>query len=197
MLIGICIENDEVFNGAQLALCCSLFVEVSANIYLEHRNNEKLIRTVHELHRGLNVNTINPAVVDFAQRIEKGRYINPIWCLTVFSVGVIVPVLFVVYASSIPFEVVFWAYVVMTWPLLGVFPIILLRTKLGVQLQRTQVGGGSSFLRRMTMKDDQVVAIAGSSSVQSPQSIALRKVTIPGETRPTFVRDSNPEHLIV
>ena len=145
MLVGVAEESSYVFNIGQATLACSLLVEVGSNIFNARRHDQRLVRAVHALHKDLKLDSVNPVVREFAERVAKGSIILPFYALLFLTLGIAIPVLFIVYDSSVPYAFVMWALLVMTWPLLGFQPIILLQTKLGRQMDRT--GGGSTAVQ--------------------------------------------------
>ena len=137
MLVGLGSGDVRLYNIGQVTLDCCLLVEVGANVVQAYRHDGRIYRAVKALHKDLKQNSMNPVVLEFAARVQKSQYILPFYALVIVTAGSVVPVLFVIYDSSVPYAFVVFALIATTWPLCGFEPIILMRTKLGQQIDRT------------------------------------------------------------
>jgi len=136
MLGGLIASRDDVFNAGQLALGISLMLEVTSNVIRVHFTSGRIIRSVQALHSDLTSTSVNPVVMEFAKRIQSQRWSMPAYAVIYFLVSLAQPILYVVFDSSIPYQVVLYAVVVMTWPMIGAVPVLALKTKLGKQMDK-------------------------------------------------------------
>lgn len=138
VLAGELSGNVAMYNGSQLAFVCTILIEVGANSFRGGSSNFKLIRHVKILHGNIQ-SANNPVVLEFAERVEKSRYVLPIYGVIFVSVGIAVPILYLMYDSSIPYAFVIYGIMVMTWPTVGLRPLLILRTQIGQHLGKAKL----------------------------------------------------------
>jgi hypothetical protein len=141
LLIGEATHNSALYNNAQMALLFSLLVEVPANCAKQTITNESLIKSAKALHGSLKMSS-NPIVLEFASKVERTRWILPLYGTVILTAGICVLATFIIYESSVPYAYILQAYLLCTWPILGVRPIGLVRSKLGARLERSSKATG-------------------------------------------------------
>jgi len=116
----------------------SVVIEVAANILRGFATNVITARAVNKLQDNIKSNKATSVVKEFSQRRSGVLWVMPIYGVVVLAAGAAMPVLFVIYDSSIPYAFVIFDLTVMTWPAVGIVPIAVLRTKLGAQMDRNK-----------------------------------------------------------
>ena len=172
MIIGAATGDDSLYNSGLLALTVFLFIEIAGNIgssYLIHR---RLISNVRDLHSTMQMNKLSPVVKEFAERVAKTLWIGPFWGLLTLVAGTAIVALYIVFDSSIPYVCVIWALLLLTWPLVGVGPVIMLRTKLGIHIDHGTPSG-------TTGNNDGTMAVGRETSdARSPKSYHRKKTVV-------------------
>jgi hypothetical protein len=135
-IVGAARGDDRLFNGGIVAFGIIVVFEVTAIVVRAVQVNRELVRSVQALHSDLRVMNLNPVVVEFAERLDRARWIGPSYSVVAFGVGVSFPILYVRFDTSIPYAFALWAILVLSWPMIGTAPIVMVRSKLGMQMEK-------------------------------------------------------------
>jgi hypothetical protein len=170
MLIGSITGSVDLFNIAQLVLTCSLFIEVSSNVGRQYYTNTKLVKAAHVLHKDIHVNSAdsgaNPIVMDFAKKVKAAKFIIPIYGMVFVTAAISIPVLFAIYGGAIPHIYVCFGVTLITWPMVGIRPIMILRTRLGQHMDKSKTETTATTGRRK-------VSVKSSSHTQGNDAVVV------------------------
>jgi len=143
IIISNAANSIDQFNIAQVCLLVFMVIEVGANVFRGHRINGKMLKAVEDLHSGLSMDRMNPIIKEFAVRVHNLRYVGPLYGAIFLACAIAIIISFVIYDSSIPYAFVLFDFIVLTWPVLGLIPVLVLRTKLGVHMDNQRTPGSS------------------------------------------------------
>jgi hypothetical protein len=182
MLIGAAQNNPYLFNAGQVSMSVSLIIEVFANIVKGFRSNRRLVTAVNQLHTDLKTDRLNPVVKEFAEKVQKTMYIGPIYGVFVLGLGTFIPVLFAIYDSSIPYVFILWSVIIIFQPVIGIGPILLLKSKLGAQLDKGSKsatrGGATATAPSDNSRADGALSIPGSPGGSTESGTIISKKTL-------------------
>jgi len=134
--ISAIIDDDGLFNIAQVCLGVSITIEVVANIARGFMTSSKTLKAIEVVRTKIESAQMSPVVTEFAERTAKTRWIMPVYGITFIFAGIALPILFVIFDSSVPYVFVFFDFMMLTWPAVGMIPVAVMKTKLGVQMDR-------------------------------------------------------------
>lgn len=141
--ISAVLNNIDLFNIVQLCLSVSIVTEVLVNLIRGYTSNRRTVAAVMGLRVKSGQRNLNPVIEEFAMRMNRTRCILPLYAIGFVFAAAAVPALFVVYDSSIPYAFIMFDILVLTWPSVGLPPIIVFHSKLGPHMDN---GKGSTML---------------------------------------------------
>jgi len=155
LVVSIASENDDWYNAMMLCVSVFVVIELACNVIRGSTQNKAMVRAVEKLKLELqsNQNSINPIVKEFAERVHDSRFVGPTISSLFMGLGVALIILFIKYDSAIPYAFVIYDILNLAWPLIGLIPMAVLRSKLGTQLDKSKTRGSSG--RGRTVDDSQ------------------------------------------
>lgn len=157
--ISLGVDNLNMFNIVMLVTGVSLFIEVSLNVFIGYRRNTNFVLGMKALQSNVTSTTKisnTPALIELSQKLEKSRLITVAYGILIFSIGALIPILFGVFDSSVPYSVFFFSLIVISWPFLGIQVILVLQSSYGKRLIATdgekQTLGSSTMGKQVEKK---------------------------------------------
>ena len=136
-MASLSMHQLNALNGVVLFSLIALFVEVSSNVFIHVRRNYIFVQGVRRLQSNLLTSAANNSFnisIELAQKLNHVRWLVTCYGVLFFLIGLLVPILYVIYDSSIPYGFVIFGFLVITWPLFGLNLIILLNTRWGREI---------------------------------------------------------------
>ena len=166
ILVGLIIQNIDIINAGILATIFSLFVEVSLNIFIILRGNIRFVRAIkklqNELDGSVTVTHKMDTLVDLAKKFQQARILLFAYGIIFFLIGAGLVTLYIVFDSSVPYAVVFFGLTFISWPMVGLIAVALLRSNYAKQIlervEEAQKIDSPSFrlFRVLTKKGDKI-----------------------------------------